>query len=357
MDADTSSTNNTDHSSTRFLVTAAAIVVLVWGLKWSASLLLPILSAGFLAVLCIPPMRRLERLGTPTWLALSTVLVVANAALLAMITLVGSSVVRFESQIDFYRSRLNTILIQVLHWLQSMGVDISTDEVLAKIDMAAIIQFAADIAQSMVSAAGNGFLIGLTIIFILFEAAGLPVKLEAARRLQGKSDPSNLSGWNRAAQSIHDYLSIKTLVSVATGACAAILTWAIGVDFPLLWGLLAFLFNYVPNIGSIIAAIPAVLVALLQLGPAHAGGVATGYFVINMILGNAVEPKLLGDKLGLSTLVVWISLLFWGWVWGPVGMLLSVPLTVMVRILCEHSQSTQTLAILLGPAPTVPASE
>ncbi len=340
----------TGGATVRFFLIAASAVVLVWGLKWASSLILPVLSAGFLAVLCIPPMRRLERWGAPTWLALSAVLVIANIGLLLVIALIGSSVVRFESQIDFYRTRLNDIVTDAINWLRSLGLDVSTDSVLEKLDTGAIMQFAADTAQGMVSAAGNGFLIGLTVIFILFEAAGLPAKLAAARRARGKENPEDLSDWSRAAASIHDYLSIKTMVSALTGVCATVLTWAIGVDFPLLWGLLAFLFNYVPNIGSIIAAVPAVLLALLQLGPAHAGGVAAGYFVINMVFGNAVEPKLLGDKLGLSTLVVWLSLIFWGWVWGPVGMLLSVPLTVMVRIFLEHSEDTRPFAIMLGPA-------
>jgi predicted PurR-regulated permease PerM len=122
----------------------------------------------------------------------------------------------------------------------------------------------------------------------------------------------------------------------------------IGVDYALLWGLIAFLLNYVPNIGSIIAAIPAVLLALVQLGPVHAVLVAGLYLIVNVVMGNAVEPRLMGKSLGLSTLVVFLSLVFWGWVLGPVGMLLSVPLTMIMKIALEVNPSTRWLAIMLG---------
>ena len=130
--------------------------------------------------------------------------------------------------------------------------------------------------------------------------------------------------------------------------------WVLGVDFPILWGLLAFLLNYVPTIGSIIAAIPPLLLALIQISPAAAGAVGAGFVVINLIMGNAIEPRFMGKGLGLSTLVVFLSLVVWGWVLGPVGMLLSVPLTMTVKIALEANPNTQWLAHLLGPADALP---
>ena len=126
----------------------------------------------------------------------------------------------------------------------------------------------------------------------------------------------------------------------------------LGLGFPLLWGLVAFIFNYIPNLGSILAAIPPVLLALVQFGPARAAVVAVGYLVINIGLANFLEPYLMGRRLGLSTLVVFLSLVFWGWVWGPVGMLLSVPLTVIVKIALENTKDFRWVAIMLGANPT-----
>jgi len=123
----------------------------------------------------------------------------------------------------------------------------------------------------------------------------------------------------------------------------------VGVDYPLLWGLLAFLLNFVPNIGSIIAAIPAVIQVLVQLGFSAALVVAGGYLVINILIGTFIEPRYMGRGLGLSTLVVFLSLVFWGWVLGPVGMLLSVPLTITAKIALESHDGTRWVAIMLGP--------
>ena len=117
----------------------------------------------------------------------------------------------------------------------------------------------------------------------------------------------------------------------------------------MLWGLIAFLLNYVPSIGSIIAALPAVLLALAELGPGRAVVILIGFLVINTVIGNVIEPRVMGRKLGLSPLVVFLSLLFWGWVWGPAGMLLSVPLTVMVKIILEGREGTRWIGVLLGP--------
>ena len=140
---------------------------------------------------------------------------------------------------------------------------------------------------------------------------------------------------------------IKTWVSLATGALAAVLCY-VGLDFALLWGLLAFLLNYIPNIGSIVAGLPPLLLAIVQLGPLEATLIAAGYLAINNILGNFIEPRFMGQGLGLSTFAVLVSLVFWGWVLGPVGMLLSIPLTMAVKIAMEGRPETLWIAIMLG---------
>ncbi|HCD13844.1 AI-2E family transporter, partial [Shewanella sp.] len=158
-------------------------------------------------------------------------------------------------------------------------------------------------------------------------------------------------------QSVNQYMVIKTLVSLATGVIVGVGLALMGVDYALLWGVVAFLFNYIPNIGSIIAAIPAVLLAFVQLGTAGAGAVAALYLATNMVMGNLIEPRFMGRGLGLSTLVVFLSLIFWGWLLGSVGMLLSVPLTMIVKIALESSQSGSWLAILLSDDASIAVRE
>jgi predicted PurR-regulated permease PerM len=183
--------------------------------------------------------------------------------------------------------------------------------------------------------------------FILLEAAGLPEKLQAAFGWE-KEHMTRLS---KARQEVQRYLGIKTLISTVTGVVIFLWVWLLGVDFPVVWGLLAFFLNYIPNLGSILAALPAVLLAGIELGLGRALLVALGYVTVNLVLGNFVDPYLMGRRLGLSTLVVFLSLLFWGWVWGPVGMLLSVPLTMMLKIVLENTRDFRWLAHLLGPTP------
>ena len=144
------------------------------------------------------------------------------------------------------------------------------------------------------------------------------------------------------------YLGIKTIVSIATGLTAGVLTWVIGLDFPLLWAMLAFLLNYIPTIGSIIAAVPAVLLALVQLGVGEASATALGFVGINVLFGNLIEPRLMGYGVGISPMVVFIGLVLWGWIFGPVGMLLSVPLTMTLKLALESDERTRWAAILLG---------
>ena len=163
---------------------------------------------------------------------------------------------------------------------------------------------------------------------MLFEASSLPRKVHLAL-----DDPQmRMRQIDQFLSSVNHYLAIKTLVSIGTGVLVSLMLWMFGLDFFLLWGVLAFLLNYIPNIGSIIAAVPAMSLAILQLGPGAAGAIGLGYLFINTLMGNVVEPRYLGKGLGLSTLVVFLSLIFWGWLLGTVGMLLSVPLTMIIKI-------------------------
>ena len=203
---------------------------------------------------------------------------------------------------------------------------------------------AATLLNSLKDVLTNTFLIFFTMIFILLEASSGQIKFEAAF---GRSERS-LDSPRMFLQNLGRYLGIKTIVSMATGLCAGVLTWSIGVDFPLLWAMLAFLLNYVPTIGSIIAAVPAVLLALVQLGPGEAGATAVGFIAINIVFGNFLEPRLMGYGVGISPLVVFVGLVFWGWVFGPVGMLLSVLLTMTLKLALESDERTRWVAVLIG---------
>ncbi|OEU72951.1 MAG: hypothetical protein BA864_05075, partial [Desulfuromonadales bacterium C00003093] len=296
------------------------------------------------------PFYWLQKHKMPPWLALLIVIATVMLAGFLMITLVGTSVNDFTDNLPIYQEKLRAQALLLIDYLNRFGIKLSREVLLEHFDPGAVMQSAAGMLARAGGVLTNSFLILLTVIFILFEAAGMPTKLRTAL----PDADFSLTSFEKFIAGVRQYLVIKTLVSLVTGIAVTIGLMLLGLDYFLLWGLLAFLLNYVPNIGSIIAAIPAVLLAVVQLGMFKALLVAAIYLAVNIIMGNAVEPKLMGHKLGLSSLVVFLSLVFWGWILGPIGMLLSVPLTMIVKIALEVNDSTRWLAILLSSDASVP---
>jgi len=190
----------------------------------------------------------------------------------------------------------------------------------------------------------ESFIIMLVTIFMLLEVKSFLYKASIIEKLHGNS----LQYLDKIGVSIRHYLSIKTVISLLTGLFIWIWLWIVGVDYAVLWGLIAFLLNYIPNIGSIIAAAPTMLLALVQLGFGGMLWAGAGYLIVNLVMGNIVEPRVMGKGLGLSTLVVFLSLIVWGFVFGTVGMFLSVPLTMTIKVMLDQNKSTEWISILLG---------
>ena len=172
----------------------------------------------------------------------------------------------------------------------------------------------------------NSMPIIFTVLFLIVESTSLPEKLRSISQNPEKT----LGDLSAFMKSVNHYLVIKAVMSLITGLVIAVYLTVLGVDFAIVWGALAFFMNFVPYIGSIIAAVPAVILSLIDAGPVVSLAVAGGFVVVNLIVGNVLEPRYMGRGLGLSTLVVFLSLIFWGWVYGPVGMFLSTPLTMIV---------------------------
>lgn len=334
------------------LRTAAALVLVVAGLKAGASFLLPLLIAAFLAMATWPIVKLLKRwLPDALAIVLSFVTVVFGLAFLSV--MMGGSIANFTASLPQYEERFNELGRDAGEWLRGLGVDIPEDK---ELDLGPepedLLRMISSFLQSLVSALSNAAVVLLLMIFMLFEANGLPDKM---RRVL-KNPEEDLAQAERITDSVTGYLSVKTGMSLVTGILWGIFLGILGVDFPVLWGLVAFLFNYIPNIGSVIAAIPPIMLALLQGGPSLALGVVAGNIGINQVMGNVIEPRLMGRRLGLATLVVFISLLFWSWIFGPIGMILSVPLTMVVKIALEQTEDYKGIAAMLGPADEEPPS-
>jgi predicted PurR-regulated permease PerM len=311
------------------VVTFAAVIVIIYGLQMAKVFLVPFLIAVFLALITVRPMLWLQRKRIPSFLA--ALFIVTTILLIFGIlgTILGSSIAEFTAALPGYQAQLDVIVASVFDFVvKHLNGDESMESLGDMIDPGWVMGLVATILNSLKGVLTNTFLIIFTMIFMLLEVSSVGTKVEAAL---GRSAES----LERPREFLHNlgrYLGIKTIVSSATGACAGMLAWSIGLDFPLLWAMLAFLFNYIPTIGSIIAAVPAVLLALVQLGPGAAGVTAMGFAAINVVFGNIIEPRLMGYGVGLSPLIVFVGLVFWGWVFGPVGMLLSVPLTMTLKL-------------------------
>ena len=339
--------NSNDQNQTRsntVIVTLAAFVIVVAGLKVAAPIIAEFLLALFISVVCIPPIKWLVGKKMPQGFAIVVVLLSVLLFLAFVGYLVGDSIQSFSANKALYSAKLDENLSGLFTWVSGKGLPIEGLQIPALID-----QYGLALVSRVVGGLNyifqEFFIIFLSVIFILAEMSSFPVKF--ARAFSNSQD--KMVHINRILEKIRHYLAIKTAASLLTGFIVSLSLYVIGIDYPFLWGMLAFLLNYIPNIGSIIAAIPPVILAFVQIGPVAVMWTAITFVAANMFVGNFLEPKFMGKMLGLSTFVVFLSLIFWGWIFGSVGMFLSVPLTMTIKIALETSPSTEWLAIMLGP--------
>jgi AI-2 transport protein TqsA len=326
-------------------VAVAAIVVLIYGMQAAQDILVPLFLAMFLALILSRPVRWLNNHGLPHVLSIGVVVLLLVVVSLLFSAFVGNEITQFTARLPDYQESLSESLTALLSSFSSQRIPVRIEDLIGEIEPGQAMRYTATILNGLTTVFANAFLIVFTVVFLLLELPSLPSKLTLMPRHERAID--RFRTFNDGMQR---YLNLKTLISLATGLCVGLWVNLLDVDFPTLWGLLAFLLNYIPNIGSLIAAVPAIMMAFIQYGIGHAILVAVGYLVVNVTFGNLVEPRVMGRGLGLSTLVVWLSLVFWGWVLGPIGMLLSVPLTMTIRIALESSDRTRRWAALLTRA-------
>ncbi len=345
------------HRGTRILVAVAALAIITASIHLAQSVMEFILIAVFLAAIGAPSVLWLERKRVP-YTAAVLIVVAGMAAVFAVIgVLVGTSLNSFYADLPEYQVRLQKHVSSLQTFLATKGIRFADSIQFDPVTPETVRRLTASLLAGLGSTLFEVVLVLLTVTFILLEASSFPAKLRAVLG-QPQRD---FHAFMRFVYDINRYMGIKTVISMTAGVLIGIWLWILGVDFPILWGFLAFLLHYVPNIGALISSVPAVSLALIQLGIGPAALAASGYLSVNFILGNVVEPMLMGRRLGLSTLVVFLSLIFWGGLLGLIGVVLCIPLTMTLKFVCENNKSTQWIAVLLGPemcpSPALPASE
>ena len=326
------------------LLTVAALVVIIAGMRAARELVVPFLLAVFIAVLCLPILGWLRRKGVPHLLAVLLIAATFLAIGSVLAIFVGMSVNAFVQALPDYQARMDTGTVALFDWLKSKNIHVSAQGLLDYFAPSKAMTLTESVVSGLGVLLGNGLVILFIVGFILIEASSFPRKLRAAVRNPEKT----LAAFQKFGKTAQRYLLIKTFTSAITGLAIWLCLVIIGVDYAVIWGLLAFLLNFVPYIGPLLAAVPAVLLALVQLGIGHALLTILGYVCVNTVIA-ILEPRLMAGGIGgLSALVVFLSLIFWGWVLGPIGAVLSVPLTTIVKIALESHEDSRWVATMLG---------
>ncbi|MBL0707686.1 MAG: AI-2E family transporter [Sulfurimonas sp.] len=326
-----------------FFIVFASIIIVLAGIKSASAIVVPFLLSLFIAIILSPLYAYINKKGLPSIISLVIVIGLFLTVLISVASLVGNSAQEFTSNIGFYEEKLLTMFHKFVEITTKYGIQIPEAKISSAINTRQVMEFSTTVVQSIGSIFTNSFIILLSVVFMLLESQNFVTKIFSVTK-----NTSVIRNIKEITNKIKSYMFLKALISFITGLIIWVSLSIIGTDYAFLWAVLAFMLNFIPNIGSIIAAVPAVLLTLVQLGYISAIVVSSLYVAINIIVGSIVEPKIMGRGLGLSTLVVFLSLLFWGWLLGIVGMLLSIPLTIMIKIILDESENTRWMAVLLG---------
>lgn len=336
--------NPEDSRLLRPLFIGVCIVIIIAGMHTAQTILVLLLLAAFITLLCLPLLNWLLVRSIPPFAAVGMIICMLLGTLALLAVLVGTSLEDLYRNLPEYRELAVEELAAVTDWLNRYGLPASQDQILKYFDPGIVF----DLGKNVLGGLGTGMtytiIIFLAVIFMLGEATYFSEKLQAATGNRFKND-----FFTTFTGTIQRYMTLKTCIGLIKGILVGILAAIIGVDYAMVWGFVAFLFNYIPNIGPTMAALPAILLAFIDPGPWSAVYLAVGYLVINVLIGDLLEPRIMGRGMGLSTLVVFLSLVTWAWILGPVGLFLSVPLTMIIKIALDSNDETRWIAILLGP--------
>lgn len=327
-----------------YIYITAALVIVLAGIYLAQSVVVLFLISAFVALLGAPFVLWLKEKGVPSVLAVIIFMTVLLLILLSIGAQLVTSVNDFAAELPMMKASVMLQITELSAFLTRHGVKTSDKFFLDLMNTETIMGYSADLLSGLSSAMSDLLLILVTVAFILLEVSSFPYKI---RHILG--DPKQVfPGATKFVVDMKRYMIIKTGINLLAGVLITLLMYLLDIKFPILWGFLAFLFHYIPNIGAFISAFPAALMALVQWGAGSAALVIAANLLVGFIIGNVLEPRLMGRSLGLSTLVVFVSLVFWGSLLGIVGAILCIPLTIAMKSAFESNKSTVWISVLLG---------
>ncbi|MDR1837919.1 MAG: AI-2E family transporter [Treponema sp.] len=330
-------------------------IIAVAVLKIAASVILPFTIAALLAFVMYPLFKWLNKRKIPHFVSILLVVIIIGSGLYVFGVVLFNTGRTILSLYPRYERRLTEIYI----WAARL-FELSYDESLSFWEnlwnqlgvRTWIYNFTFSFSNIFLNFVSNAVLIVIFVVFILLEASYFKEKLEAA--FENRSERINRMSHDSITQ-VTRYLMAKFYISLATGVIFAIGLRFIGLEFAIVWGVIQFIVNFIPNLGSIALGVIISLFSLIQFWPDPVPVILVISFIliVNMIIGNILDPKIIGDSVGISPLMVLVSLAIWGWIWGFAGMILAVPMTVIIKIICENISILEPVSILIGTRKSV----
>lgn len=328
------------------LLGAAGTVVVAVGMRAFASFLAPVFLALMLTIAAQPIQTRVQRRSWPRWVGMLGALTVVYLFLLGMVVALGISLARLATLLPTYADDADALIQKLYDGLAGLGVGSEqAHSVLSSVDFGRLVGLLDTLLQELLGVFSNVLLVLALLVFMVFDGMTIGDRLQVVSRAR----PEIADALHTFATGTRSYLIVTTVFGLIVAIIDGIALWLLGIPLPVLWALLAFITIYIPYIGFIIGLIPPTLIALLQGGPELMWAVIAIYCIANLIIESVIQPKFVGDAVGLSVTVVFVGVVFWGWVLGPLGTLLAVPMSLLVKaVLLDIDPATRWTDALIG---------
>ncbi len=322
----------------------ATSIIIIAGFKAASEVVIILLLSIFIAsilsaFLNFMEQRKIPKL--PSYFLLFSILIVITLLLTYMI---NTSLTSFSNNLPIYEKKIKASILLIISYLEEYGFSVNKEEILKALNFSYFFKFTTNLIGDIGAIFSKALLVFIGVAFILSETKIFEKKLKVIFN----SNSKKLYSFKLFSHNLQKYFIVKTFTSFLTGLFIFIVLFFFKIDYPILWAVIAFLFNFIPVVGSIVAAIPAVLLSLVGGHIDHTLWLMMIYVVINISISNVLEPKFMGKELGLSPMIIFFSLIFWGWILGIVGMFLAVPITMTLKIAFDSTQNTRWIGVLLS---------